>query len=122
MLESVYLEVEENDNCEYMPLQVYEARADPVPVHQVRLSEPDRPHGIYEVTGWSSEGDGSPVPAMYAPVSDSGQAEAHLIYGGDWGVRLRPADSGEEWDLASANQWGTPYLMLTDAEDVSPDG
>ena len=90
MPENIYLEIDENDNSEYMPMQVFEALADPVPVSRVRLFEPGREHGVYEVTGWSSEGDGSPCPAMYAPVSDSGQAEAYLVFGGDWGVRFRP--------------------------------
>ena len=118
MPEQIYLEVEENDNCEYMPLQLYEARADPVAISHVRLFEPDMPHGVYEVTGWSSEDDGSPCPAMYAPVSDSGQAVVHLVCGDDWGIRLKPADSAEDWDIDSTNQWGMPYLMLTDREDI----
>ena len=35
-----------------------------------------------------------------------------LVYGGDQGIRLKVAESGEEWDLASDNQWGEPCLML----------
>ena len=118
MPEQIYLEVEENDNCGYMPLQLYEAKGTPAPVSRVRLFEPDRPHGTYLVTGWSSEGDGTPCPAIYVPVSDSGQAVVHLVYGGDWGIRLRPADSTEDWDIASAGQFGEPYLMLTDGDDI----
>ena len=118
MPEPIYLEIEDNDNCEYMPMQVYEAKADPVPVRRVRLFLPDRPHAVYEVTGWSSDEDGTPSQAMYVPVSDSGQATAHLVCGDDWGVRLKPADSDEDWDIDSPNQWGEPYLMLTDLEDV----
>ena len=118
MPESIYLEIEDNENCGYMPLQVYEARADPVPVGRVRIHDPDRPAAIYEVTGWSSEDSGTPTPAMYIPVSDSGQALMHLVCGDDWGVRLRPADSDEDWDLGSPSQWGEPYLAFTDPEDV----
>ncbi len=121
MFESIYIEVEENDNCDYMPMQLYEARGDPVVIDRVRLFEPDRPHGVYEVTGWSSEGGGSPVQALYSPVSDSGQAEVHLVYGDDWGVRMRPNGSDEEWDLESSDQFGEPYLMLTDRADVLVD-
>ena len=118
MTESIYLEIEENDNCSYMPMQIYESRANPVPVKWIRLFEPDRPHGVYEVTGWDSRDGGVSCPAMYAPISDSGQAEVHLIYGGDWGVRIRPSASKEEWDVKSMDQWGEPYLVLTDKEDV----
>ena len=122
MAKTIYVEVEENANCEYMPLLAYEARGSPAPIARVRLFEPDRPHGVYQVTGWSSAGDGSPCPAAYTPVSDSGQAEVHLIYGGDWGVRMKPDGSDEDWDIGSPNQWGEPYLMLTDADDVLLDG
>ncbi len=118
MSESIYLEVEENDNSSYMPMMVYEARRKPVPIGRVKLDDMDKPSGVYEVTGWSSEGGGTPCPAMYAPVSDSGAVEVHLIFGGDWGVRLRPADSGEEWNAASPDQYGEPYLMLMDEADV----
>ena len=122
MPESIYLEVEENPNCDYMPMLVYEAHRDPVPISRVRLAEPDRPHGLYRVTGWSSDSGGTPTPAMYVPVSDSGQAVVHLVYGGDWGIRLGPADSDEDWDISSPSQWGEPYLMLTDEGDVVMEG
>ena len=46
----------------------------------------------------------------------------HLVYGGDWGVRMKPDGSDEEWDIDSPHQWGEPYLMLTDADDVLLDG
>ena len=118
MVRPIYLEVEENDNCDYMPLQVYEAHRDAVPISKVQLFEPDRPHGTYLVTGWSSDGAGTPSQALYVPVSDSGQAVVHLVYGGDWGIRLKPEDSREAWDIASVSQFGEPYLMLTDEADV----
>ena len=118
MAESIYLEVEENANCEYMPLLVYEALEEPVPILMVRLADPDRPHGAYQVTGWCSEGGGAPCPAMYSPVSDSGQAVVHLVYGGDWGIRLKPGGSADEWSIDMGDQFGEPYLMLTDEADV----
>ena len=118
MPDPIYIEIEENDNCEYMPMQLYEAQDDPVPVHRVKLFDPEMPHGIYDVTGWSSEKGGSPTSAVYVPVADSGQAIVHLVCGGDWGIRLRQSGINEEWDVNSPNQFGEPYLMLTDAADV----
>ncbi len=118
MAESVLIEVEENDNCGYMPQMVYEALNDPVPVSKVHYAEPGRPEGAYRVTGWSSAGGGTPTPALYIPVSDSGQGVAHLVYGGDWGVRLKPLDTEEGWDLQNPDQFGEPYLMLVNEEDV----
>ena len=70
------------------------------------------------MTGWSSEGGGTPCPAMYAPVSDSGQAVVHLVFGGNWGIRLTPEASEEDWCLDSADQWGEPYLMLIDESAI----
>ena len=118
MTHSILLEVEESDNCEYMPQQLYEAHTDPVAITRVHLEEPGRPPGVYRVTGWCSEGDGGPCPALYVPVSDSGQAVVHLVYGGDWGIRLKPLGSDEDWDIGSPRQWGEPYLMLTDESDI----
>ena len=59
---------------------------------------------------------------MYAPVSDSGQAVVHLIYGGDWGIRLKPDESGAAWDIAASDQFGEPYLMMMDEGAVILDG
>ncbi len=118
MTERIYLEVEENENCPYMPMMVYEAHRDPVSITRVLFSEFDKLRGVYEVTGWSSRDGGAPCPALYAPVSDSGAGEAHLVFGGDWGVRMKPVDSGERWDLKSPAQFGEPYLMLNDEADI----
>ena len=85
MIRQIYLEVEENENCEYMPLQLYEGHAVPVPITRVRMQDFLHPEAVYDVTGWDSGGDldgrGAPVPAMYVPVSDSGQARAYSCTG-----------------------------------------
>ena len=118
MAEPIYIEVEENENSEYMPMQVYEGLRTPRLIHKVRLIRHDNAIGIYDVTGWSSEIGGSPCPAMYVPVSDSGQAVVHLVFGGDWGIRLRRETSSLEWRLGDSAQFGEPYLMLTDESDL----
>jgi len=45
-------------------------------------------------------------------VEDSGDGACYLVIGGEWGLRLRPAGSAEEWDLANATQWGATYFLL----------
>ena len=117
MPEQIYLEVEENPNSEYMPLMLYEAHASPVRVERIRLDELGRA-GIFEVVGWSSRGGGTPVSAAYVPVSDSGQALVHLIYGADWGIRLRPMGCCHDWSLEASDQFGEPYVMLISEGDV----
>lgn len=118
MPESIYIEVDENDNCEYMPLMLYEAHAEAVPVTRVVLDEPGRAPGEYQVTGWSSDNGGTPCAAMYCPVSDSGQAVVHLVFGGDWGIRMKPANSTVDWSIDDPEQFGEPYIMLLDASAI----
>ena len=115
---SIYVEVDENDNCGYMPMLVYESHHQSVQVSKIIVDNLGRPEEVCDVTGWSSEGGGTPCPALYAPVSDSGQAVAHLVYGGDWGIRLKPENVTESWDVSSTLQWGEPYLVLLDENSI----
>jgi len=85
---------------------------------RVKFFEIDNPQIIYEVPGWSSTDGGSPCHAMYAPVSNSGMVEVHLIFGGISGIYLKPVDLNEGWNRKIPNQFGEPYLMLMDEEDV----
>ena len=39
MPEVIYLEVEENDNCEYLPMLAYETQREAVPITRVSLAE-----------------------------------------------------------------------------------
>jgi hypothetical protein len=43
---------------------------------------------------------------------------AYLIYGGNWGIRLKPIGLEENWDLGSPNQWGEPFLLLGDPRAI----
>ena len=61
------------------------------------------------MTGWGEDG---PCPAFAALAEDSGEGVVLLVYGGDGGIRLKVLDSGEGWDLASAEQWGEACLLL----------
>ena len=115
---SISLEVEDNDNCYGLPMRTYETLGRPVVVTQVRVAGPVGPEDVHWVTGWQSEGDGTPCPAFYVPVSDSGEGAAYLLYGGDWGVRFKPLDSDEEWSAETPGQWGEPYLLLGDPSDI----
>ena len=58
------------------------------------------------------------MPALYAPVTDSGQAYAHLIFGGDWGIRFRPEGSEDPWSTDNQDQWGEPFIVLLDEKDI----
>ena len=62
-----------------------------------------------DVTGWCGSG---PCPALAVLSEDSGEGVVLLVYGGDEGIRLKPDDCQEAWDLASVNQWGEACLLL----------
>ena len=117
---SIEVEVEDNDNCYGLPMRTYEALGQPCRVVQVRIAGPSGPEQPHWVTGWQSDGDGTPCPAYCVEISDSGEGAAYLLYGGDWGVRFRPLDSHEEWSIESDDQWGEPYLVLGDKSDIVP--
>jgi hypothetical protein len=117
MLPLMYTEirVDPNDNCPMAAQQVYKNAGDPVRIARVRIYE-GQPTAIeYEVTGWSSAG---PVDAYAVQVEDSSAGQAFLVYGGEWGLRLRPVESGPDWDLGAADQFGETHLVLADLADV----
>ncbi|MED5580203.1 MAG: hypothetical protein VX794_09260 [Nitrospinota bacterium] len=118
MTQNLYLEVEENQNSTYMPGHLYETKKEPEHIKYIKLEFPEYPIGIYEVTGWSSKKNGTPCPALYSPVSDSGQGISHLIYGGDWGIRFKLKKDKSNWDILENKQYGEPYLILLNEEDI----
>ena len=111
----VQVEVEENGNCGRLPLHVFPVVGKRRPLFQIVATAPNGKEGLYRVTGWSSAGGGTPCPAYCTPVEDSGSSEtvlSFLVYGGDWGLRFRPADSDAPWSLESRDQFGEPCLLL----------
>ncbi len=110
----IEIEVEAGENCPYPVTKVFSALGERKPVSRVRAITPDGRELLCAVTGWSSTGAS---PAYAVRVEDSGEGVAMLVYGGDQGVRLKPAGSPEPWDLHSPQQWGEPCLLLDkDAE------
>ncbi len=89
--------------------RMFDLLSDPGEVHRVLATDPMGQDVWSEVTGWSADG---PCPAMAALSEDSGEGVVLLVYGGNEGIRLRPADSSEQWNLDSATQWGEACLML----------
>ena len=90
--------------------RVFDLLSEPSPITQVFTADQTGIDRWCRVTGWSEDG---PCPARAALSEDSGEGVVLLIYGGDQGIRLQPAEDDAEWDLASPNQWGEPCLMLS---------
>jgi hypothetical protein len=113
------IEVEPNDNTPMTASQVYKDIGVPFPVARVRIYEGEPEGRLCEVTGWSGGAGGSPVDAYGVQIEDSSEGSAYLVYGGDWGIRLRPAETRGDWSIDSAEQWGETHLVLASIEDIT---
>lgn len=118
MADYTYVDVESNPNSPMSANQVFHNIDLPFRVVQVRIFEGEPDGQLCAITGWSSKDNGSPVEAYAVRIEDSSEGAAFLIYGGDWGVRLRPAEDDVSWSHENGSQWGEPYLVLADAEDI----
>ena len=58
------------------------------------------------------------VEAHAVKIADSGAGFAFLIYGGVWGIRIRPRRyESEAWDLKNQHQWGEAFKIYS-LEDI----
>ena len=89
--------------------RMFDLLEDPRPVSRVMAPNPFGEDVWCDIIGWDTDG---PCPAMAALSEDSGEGVVLLVYGGNEGVRLRPAGTPGEWDLGDAAQWGEACLML----------
>ena len=114
-----HVEVESNDNTPMMAQQVYKNIGVPFPVSHVRIYEGEPGGQLCAITGWSSIDNGSAVAAYAVQIEDSSAGMAYLVYGGDWGVRLRPAEPDAPWSLDDPEQWGETHLVISDEADLT---
>ena len=112
------VEVECNPNCESSIFARFKEVGPARRVTQIRSFERSAEGEWCWVTGWTDSETQPLAPAYAQTVEDSGAGLAHLVYGGIWGVRLKPVTIDEEWNLESRHQWGEPYLSLADAKDL----
>ena len=110
----MFIEVDVSEGAQgeipFAVTRVFDAMEDPVQVSRVMAPDLESDERMCDVTGWSSEI--GPCPAHAVLVEDSGEGIAMLIYGGDEGIRLKPVDCQEVWDLNSPHQWGEACLLL----------
>ena len=107
MLMEVDVEADENSPMDLN--RVFDLLSDPRAIRRVFTAAPSGKDIWCQVTGWSRNG---PCPAFAALAEDSGEGVVLVVYGGDDGIRLRPAGSPGDWDLTSEDQWGEACLML----------
>jgi hypothetical protein len=118
----MFVEVESNPNCEGSIFARFKEAGPARAVVQVRSFERSAQGEWCWVTGWTDDPDHPCCPAYAQVVEDSGAGLTHLVYGGIWGIRLKPVTLAEDWSLESPNQWGEPYLSLADMKDVVFEG
>lgn len=89
--------------------RVFDLLTDPQRVTRILAPDPMGNDVWCDVTGWENR---EACPAMAALSEDSGEGVIMLIYGGEDGIRLKPADDPTDWDTDNAQQWGEACLML----------
>ena len=108
----IWIDIEDNDNCGYFPMQTFEMRGVPETGPSVVVDDLPGSEGPQQVVGWCSDGGGMTCEVTVVLVGDSGAGESRFINGGDNGVRIRPVDSSEPWSLDAEHQRGEPYILL----------
>lgn len=105
----MYLMVEENPNCANEE-RVFSTSGEKRVVTQLHLDKPG--HGAVWCDVAGVEEGGSFIQAFGQRVEDSSDGTAWLVFGGDWGLRLRPDGDKASWSLVDKNQWGLPFVVL----------
>ena len=110
------IEVQENSNCVASEQFVFSELGPVRPVRAIKIVE----RGVETVCAVASveEGGGFGL-ARAVKIADSGAGYAYLIFGGSWGIRLKPERFKEEaWDLSSPHQQGEPFKIYGEEEDI----
>ncbi len=105
----IEVDVQEGPNSPLSLTRIFETQDTTRIVSWAKVGCPDGQDRICHVTGWSSQGPCTPYAVL---VDDSGEGLATLLYGGDQGIRLKPEEYEEPWDLNSPHQWGEACLLL----------
>lgn len=105
----VWIDIEDNDNCGYFPMQTFEVRGQEQVASSILLDDVTNIEGRCEAVGWSEEGQ---CEVRVVPVGDSGAGESILVHGGNHGIRLRSNRVLTDWSIESQDEFGEPYMLL----------
>ena len=114
----MYVEVESNPNCGDSVFLRFRELGPARPVGQVRTYDRVSTGEWCWVTGWQDDALAPCCLAVAQPVEDSGVGVVYLVSGGNWGLRLKPLESSEAWNLENPRQCGEAYLLLADPRDI----
>ena len=114
----MFVEVESNPNCERGLFARFKETSPARRVARVRTFERKSEGEWCWVTGWTDSPDDPRCPAYAQLVEDSGAGLTFIVFGGIWGIRLKPTALEEDWSLESRHQWGEPYLAFAEQKDI----
>ena len=110
------IEVEESPNCPGSEQFVFKELGKPRSVAAIRAQVGGR-ETVCEVTGVGRGWEW--LTAHCVKVADSSDGYAYLIYGAQWGIRLKPlAPRKEAWDFKAKDQWGEPFKVYGSEDDI----
>lgn len=107
--DAMFIRFEENPNCGFTDDRVFTARSEPRNVAAV-LRRRDGADVWCAVIGVDAKGFAQ--PALACKVEDSGEGICYLVFGGLWGLRLRPPTCTDPWSTDDTHQWGEALLLL----------
>ena len=116
------IEVEDSQNCGPTEQFVYKELGGIRAIKGILAEETCLPAGrrgkevALDVTGVAR--GGAWIPARCVKIADSGAGFAFLIFGGEWGIRLKPSWHPAGWDLSDPKQWGEPFKIYGNEEDI----
>jgi hypothetical protein len=105
----VLVQISENPNCEALDAQVFQCQSAARVVTHLLTNH----QGMTDwcpITGLDE--DGVPCDATACLIEDSGEGACYLVVGGEWGLRAKPPESPDAWDVNNPSQWGIPFLVL----------
>ncbi len=114
----MFVEVEDNENCETSIFLRFKELGTSRKVSHVKVYDRVSQGEWCVITGWSDNPGGASCDAWAQQVEDSGAGLAVLVFGGNYGVRLKPESNSDPWDVENNNQWGEAYLLLSAERDI----
>jgi hypothetical protein len=114
----MYVEVDSSPNWEGSVFIRFREQGQARRVAQVRTYDRISTGEWCTITGLRGECPEGLCHAFAQRVEDSGAGTVYLVWGGNWGLRLKPAIHEGPWSLDDASQWGEPYLLMADAQDL----
>jgi hypothetical protein len=114
----MFLEIEQNSNFEGSYFVRFKEVGPPRQITHIKSYERASRGEWCEVTGWCDDLAHPLCPAYAQKVEDSGAGTSYIIFGGKWGIRLKPEAYAGEWNLHDADQWGEGYLSIGEERDL----